>query len=273
MLFGHHNNDATQPTPDPVVAPSAAPVLNPLAVDPTTGVSLPVAPEEPIQPEASTAATLPTETIAPSVAPADPAAGGLTLPPPPPPLPPVEPTTAPLPDIATSDPSADVLQPAAAEPSVAPADVELSMPEITPAAVETPAPEAVPDPGPEAVVPSEPEEPVEEPTMPYETDEPTHEPESPPAPPEPLPDDLLQLKQQALAQLTPLVDQLDQTPEEKFRTKMMMIQSTDDHTLIKDAYEAAQQITDEKSRAQALLDIVNEINYFTAPHNNDHPQV
>jgi hypothetical protein len=45
---------------------------------------------------------------------------------------------------------------------------------------------------------------------------------------------------------------------------MMMIQSTDDQTLIKDAYEAAQQITDEKARAQALLDVINEINYFTA---------
>lgn len=76
-------------------------------------------------------------------------------------------------------------------------------------------------------------------------------------------DDLLTLKQQALQQLSPLVDHLDQTPEEKFRTTMMMIQSADNQTLIKSAYEAAQQITDEKVRAQALLDVVNEINYFT----------
>ncbi len=78
------------------------------------------------------------------------------------------------------------------------------------------------------------------------------------------PDDLLALKQQALEQLTPLVDELDQSPEERFRTKMMMIQSTDNQGLIKDAYEAAQAIQDEKVRAQALLDIINEINYFTS---------
>ncbi|SRR6266568_2793206 len=76
-------------------------------------------------------------------------------------------------------------------------------------------------------------------------------------------DDLLGIKQQALQQLTPLVGHLDQSPEEKFRTTMMMIQASDNEALIKDAYEAAQNITDEKTRAQALLDIVNEINYFT----------
>ena len=76
-------------------------------------------------------------------------------------------------------------------------------------------------------------------------------------------DDLLSLKQQALQHLSPLVDQLDQTPEEKFRTTMMMIQASDDRTLIKAAFEAAQAITDDKARAQSLLDIINEINYFT----------
>jgi len=80
-------------------------------------------------------------------------------------------------------------------------------------------------------------------------------------------DQLLDLKQQALQQLTPLVDHLEQNPEEKFRTTMMMIQAADNSALIKAAYDAALQIPDEKIRAQALLDIVNEINYFT--HNND----
>lgn len=76
-------------------------------------------------------------------------------------------------------------------------------------------------------------------------------------------EDLLTIKQDALKQLGPLVSHLDQTPEEKFRTTMMMIQATDDKSLIKDAYDAAQKISSEKTRAQALLDIVNEINYFT----------
>jgi len=82
-------------------------------------------------------------------------------------------------------------------------------------------------------------------------------------------DDLLELKQGALQQLTPLLDHLDQTPEEKFRTTMMMIQAADNQALLKTAYDAAQQITDEKARAQALLDVVNEINYFTQQSSDD----
>jgi hypothetical protein len=78
--------------------------------------------------------------------------------------------------------------------------------------------------------------------------------------------DLATLKQQALSQLTPLVGHLDQTPEEKFRTTMMMIQAADDESLIKEAYDAAQAIQDEKVRAQALLDVINEINYFSQKH-------
>lgn len=78
--------------------------------------------------------------------------------------------------------------------------------------------------------------------------------------------DLLEIKKNALQQLSPLVGHLNQTPEEKFRTAMMMIQASDDQTLIPTAFEAAKEITDEKTRAQALLDIVNEINYFTQQH-------
>jgi hypothetical protein len=74
---------------------------------------------------------------------------------------------------------------------------------------------------------------------------------------------LLDIKQQALTQLSPLVGHLEQTPEEKFRTTMMMIQASDNQSLVKEAYEAAQQINDEKTKAQALLDVINEINYFT----------
>lgn len=75
-------------------------------------------------------------------------------------------------------------------------------------------------------------------------------------------DDLSQIKQDALAQLSPIVSELDQSPEEKYRTLMMLIQASDDQTLIKAAYEAANQIDDKKVRAEALLNIVNEINYF-----------
>lgn len=78
--------------------------------------------------------------------------------------------------------------------------------------------------------------------------------------------ELIDIKQQALGQLSPLLSTLDQPPEDKFRTLMMMIQASDDQSLVKSAYEAAHNIEDEKARAQALLDIVNEINYFTTQH-------
>ncbi|MDZ7744428.1 MAG: hypothetical protein U5K77_01560 [Candidatus Saccharibacteria bacterium] len=79
---------------------------------------------------------------------------------------------------------------------------------------------------------------------------------------------LLDIKKEALSQLGPLVGHLDQSPEEKFRTTMMMIQATDDQSMVKDAYDAAQAISDDKARAQALLDVINEINYFTQKDSN-----
>ncbi|MEI6755623.1 MAG: hypothetical protein WCK80_01220 [bacterium] len=89
-------------------------------------------------------------------------------------------------------------------------------------------------------------------------------PPAPDQPPEPAKEnDLGIIKQQALSELSPLIKHLEQTPEEKFKVTMMMIQASDDQSLIQDAYEAARRITDESKRAQALLDVVNEINYFT----------
>ena len=82
-------------------------------------------------------------------------------------------------------------------------------------------------------------------------------------------DALIGLKEQALTSLSPLVNHLDQTPEEKFKTMMMLIQASDNSSLIKQAYEAANQIPDEKIRAQALLDVINEINYFTQKDSKD----
>ena len=76
-------------------------------------------------------------------------------------------------------------------------------------------------------------------------------------------EDLASMKQEALSQLQPLVAHLNQTPEEEFRTTMMMIQANDDQSLLKKAFESAKKITDDKARAQALLDVINEINYFT----------
>ncbi len=74
---------------------------------------------------------------------------------------------------------------------------------------------------------------------------------------------LADMKQQALSHLEPLADHLDGSPEETFKTTMMMIQANDNHTLIEKALNAAKEIEDDKARAQAMLDIVNEINYFS----------
>ncbi|MBI4034683.1 hypothetical protein HY380_02165 [Candidatus Saccharibacteria bacterium] len=92
------------------------------------------------------------------------------------------------------------------------------------------------------------------------SDIPAPEPPAAAAPGDP---DLLNVKQKALQDLTPLVSQLDLPPEEKFKTLMMLVQASNNSKLVKDAYDAASKITDAKARAQALLDIVNEVNYFT----------
>jgi len=81
-------------------------------------------------------------------------------------------------------------------------------------------------------------------------------------------DGLMAIKNDALANLTPLVGQIDQSPEEKFKTTMMLIQASDNSSLIKEAYAAANQIAEPKAKAQALIDVINEINYFTQKQNS-----
>ncbi len=76
-------------------------------------------------------------------------------------------------------------------------------------------------------------------------------------------EDLLDIKHKALEELFPLIDKLNQTPEERFKTLMMIIQASDNYALIDKAYQVAQTIDEDKQRAEALLDIINEINYFT----------
>lgn len=89
------------------------------------------------------------------------------------------------------------------------------------------------------------------------------EPEMPAPTDAPMVNDLMEIKSKALKELTPLVDHLDQPPLDKFRTLMMTIQAGDDKELIPKAYAAAQKIENNTDRAQALLDVINEINYFS----------
>ena len=71
------------------------------------------------------------------------------------------------------------------------------------------------------------------------------------------------VKQDAIQQLRPLIDHIDLPPEEKFDTYLLLIRSTDDATLIAPAHVAAQGISDEKRKAEALLDIIKEIDYLS----------
>lgn len=75
--------------------------------------------------------------------------------------------------------------------------------------------------------------------------------------------DLEDIRKDALKELRPLMDKVDLPAEEKFNTYLMLIRSTDDRTLIAPAHEAAQAIEDEKIRAEALLNIIKEIDYLS----------
>lgn len=90
-------------------------------------------------------------------------------------------------------------------------------------------------------------------------------PEAMPAVPPAANADLDGIKQEALGELRPLVDKLNVAPEEKFDTYLLLLRSTDDKSLIAPAHEAAKNIVDEARRAQALLDIIKEIDFFSQP--------
>ncbi len=91
---------------------------------------------------------------------------------------------------------------------------------------------------------------------------PTPAPAASPQPPVSGDSGLDNIKKVALEELRPLVDKLDLPADEKFDTLLLLIRSTDDKTLVPQAHEAAKSILDEAKRAQALLDIIKEIDYF-----------
>lgn len=70
------------------------------------------------------------------------------------------------------------------------------------------------------------------------------------------------IKKEALEELKPLVDKLNLPPEEKFDILLLIIRSTDDEELVNKAHSTATEIADETRKAQALLDIIKEVDYF-----------
>lgn len=71
------------------------------------------------------------------------------------------------------------------------------------------------------------------------------------------------IKNKALDELRPLINKAELPAEEKFDTYLMLIRSTDDASLIEPAHDAAQAITDETRKAEALIDIIKEIDYLS----------
>ncbi|MFZ1257912.1 MAG: hypothetical protein WAQ25_00375 [Candidatus Saccharimonas sp.] len=78
--------------------------------------------------------------------------------------------------------------------------------------------------------------------------------------------DLNAIKLDVINELRPLVGKLNVSAEEKFDTYLLLIRSTDDKALLAPARDAAKSITDETRRAQALLDIIKEIDFLSNPH-------
>lgn len=74
--------------------------------------------------------------------------------------------------------------------------------------------------------------------------------------------DLDMIKSHALEDLRPLVEKLTVSNEEKFDIYLLLLRSSDDNTLVEPAYNAARAIEDETKRANALLDIIKEVDYF-----------
>lgn len=143
-----------------------------------------------------------------------------------------------LPDAPIESPAAPALSDAGT-PTPAPA-----VPQIVPPSSDAPSVSPVP-----SIIPSPS-------TMPSVTPAPLPAPSAPSG-------DLDSIKKDALGELRPLIDKVDLPAEEKFDTYLMLIRSTDDSSLIAPAHAAAQAISDEKRKAEALLDVIKEIDYLS----------
>lgn len=156
------------------------------------------------------------------------------------------PKSAPIPPASPATP---------VSPAPAPAPRPMPTPSPAPAGPVPPTPANIPPMKPAPMAPPAPVNPLP-PKNPAPMAPPMTMPSTPPL------TDLGMIKKNAMDELRPLVGRLDLPADEKFDTLLLLIRSTDDKSLIKPAHEAAQQITDEKRRAQALLDIVKEIDFF-----------
>lgn len=70
--------------------------------------------------------------------------------------------------------------------------------------------------------------------------------------------DLAKVKESMLKDLFPLMDKIKMQPEQKFKVYKQMIESTQDKSMIAAAYEVVKGITDETTKAEALLYLVEQ---------------
>ena len=72
---------------------------------------------------------------------------------------------------------------------------------------------------------------------------------------------LLDLRNKALDVLLPMVDKLEEPAERKFEILITAARSSDHPRLLGKTLDAAQQIEGDSQKANAILDVLNEINY------------
>lgn len=75
-------------------------------------------------------------------------------------------------------------------------------------------------------------------------------------------DALDDVKKRALEALVPIIADLDVSPEQKFDICITAMRFTDNKQLANTALEAALAIEDNGPKAEALVELVNEINYL-----------
>jgi uncharacterized protein YfaQ (DUF2300 family) len=72
---------------------------------------------------------------------------------------------------------------------------------------------------------------------------------------------LEKIRQDAVKELLPLLDQIGSTPERKFELTMSALRVNFNETLLNKGLEAAKAIEDPQAKAEALIDVINETNY------------
>ncbi len=80
--------------------------------------------------------------------------------------------------------------------------------------------------------------------------------------------DLDAIKLNAVEMLKPLIGSLDISPDDKFEAMIEIIRASDDEDMVAQAFDTAKEIQDNDKRAQALIDIINEINYINKVKHN-----